>query len=168
MWFVGNNFYLLPEKSVFFGEMILVWKKLLDKEGMVFKFCKFWGFWLYSIRIIRLVQVLLTGWYRFKLEFKLEFGTVPTFNFSNPKSNDVSNNSSNVNWLRRYYYFLRLRFWFPVLQYHLWHMLCIGTNYIGGIEIKICFLGSTYHMWFDKSIRQGKIAIIHYDRGNIQ
>ena len=43
-----------------------------------------------------------------------------------------------------------------------------GINYTGGIQIKTCFLGSSYHLLFGKNIRQGKIAIKHYDWGNIQ
>ena len=40
-------------------------------------------------------------------------------------THDVSNNSFNVIWIRRYFLFSTLRFWFVVLQYHPWHMLCI-------------------------------------------
>ena len=55
--------------------------------------------------------------------------------------------------------FTTLRLLFAVLQYHLWHLLC---------KIKICFLSSIYHLWFDTNVRQWKIAIIHYDWGNIR
>ena len=43
-----------------------------------------------------------------------------------------------------------------------------GINYTGGIQIKTCFLGSSYHLWFGRNTRQGKIAIKHSDRRNIQ
>ena len=33
--------------------------------------------------------------------------------------------SNNVHWFRRYCYLLPLRFWFLVLQYHIWLLLCI-------------------------------------------
>ena len=42
-----------------------------------------------------------------------------------------------------------------------------GINYTGGLQIKISLLCSIYHLWFDKNVRLGEIAIIHYDRWNI-
>ena len=42
--------------------------------------------------------------------------------------------------------------------------ICFSSdiNYNGRLQIKIYFLGSIYHLWFDKDVRQEKIAIIHY------
>ena len=64
--------------------------------------------------------------------------------------------------------FPTLIFWFAVLRCHLWHMLCIGYKLHWRAANQNLFLVLyIYHLWFDKNVRPGEIAIIHYDRGNI-
>ena len=43
-----------------------------------------------------------------------------------------------------------------------------GINYTGGMQIKIYFLGSIYHLKLDKNKRHGKTSVIRYDWRNIQ
>ena len=128
--------FLPDTRNIFFFRRnnLSLEKKLVDKQRV-------WGATEGFDYIVFEQFYLLTGWD--STYFKFECGTIPALNFSNPIN---SNNSSNVNCLRRYYYLLPYDF--DLQFFSIIYDICIasGINYTGGPQIKICFSGSIYHL----------------------